>query len=183
MPESYADRPGRIARDELPGLEDWEQRAVNAVGHVIEFWGFKRNYGRIWAILYLRDAPMASSDLQRDLDLSKGSVSMLTRDLEDYGVVSRTRVPESRAWHFEATTDFMEMVRQVIERREMAMVRQVHDALKDARYLADQSDADDAAVTRIERMAQLAKTVENALEFFLENARMDVTDADDILSE
>lgn len=178
---SYADRAGRIADDSLPELEPWEQEAVNAVGHVIDFWGFKRNYGRIWALLYLRDEPLSSTDLQEALGLSKGSVSMLTRDLEDYGVVERTRVADSRAWHFRAETRFLQMVREVLERREMAMVREVRDSLRHARKLAEEADAPDGALARLERMNQLARTVESALDFFLSSAKMDVTDANEIL--
>jgi DNA-binding transcriptional regulator GbsR (MarR family) len=182
MPKGYAERAGSIANDELPELDSWEQEAVNAVGHVIEFWGFKRNYGRIWALLYLRDHPMASADLQSALNLSKGSVSMLTRDLEDYSVIQRTRVSDSRAWHFEAETQFMNMVRQVLQRREMSMVREVRTSLEHAKRLAEDDDASDATLARLERMATLAGTVESALDFFVSTAKMDVTDADDILN-
>lgn len=181
MPNGYAERAGRIPNDELPELDPWEQEAVNAVGHVIEFWGFKRNYGRIWALLYLRDQPMASADLQSALNLSKGSVSMLTRDLEDYNVIRRTRVSGSRAWHFEAETQFMNMVRQVLQRRELTMVREVRSSLEHARRLAEQNDAADTTLARLERMTSLASTVESALDFFLSTAKMDVTDADNIL--
>ena len=36
------------------------------VGRLIEFWGFKRNMGRVWAVLYLSPEPLTAQDL-RDL--------------------------------------------------------------------------------------------------------------------
>ncbi|HLM42374.1 MAG TPA: ArsR family transcriptional regulator [Myxococcaceae bacterium] len=62
-------------------LAPWEAIAVDAVGNVIEFWGFKRNQGRVWALLYLRGEPLTAGEIERELDLSKGGVSMLLRDL------------------------------------------------------------------------------------------------------
>ena len=42
----------------------WEQVAIDAVGNVIEFWGFKRNQGRVWALLYLRDVALTAAELE-----------------------------------------------------------------------------------------------------------------------
>ena len=46
--------PG-ASQEQVGSLARWEQIAIEAVGDVIEFWGFKRNQGRVWALLYLRD--------------------------------------------------------------------------------------------------------------------------------
>jgi HTH-type transcriptional regulator, glycine betaine synthesis regulator len=82
------------------GLPPWESIAVEAVGHVIEFWGFKHNQGRLWALLYLRAEAMSATQLEEQLGLSKGGVSMLVRDLERWGVVHRVRQPGAGAWHY-----------------------------------------------------------------------------------
>ena len=83
-------------------LAEWESLATGAVGTVIEFWGFKANHGRVWAVLYLRDKALSAAEIQATLGLSKGAVSMVTRELEQWGVVRRVRPPHSDAWHFEA---------------------------------------------------------------------------------
>jgi DNA-binding transcriptional regulator GbsR (MarR family) len=38
-------------------------RVADAVGALIEGWGFKRNMGRMWAVLYLEDHPLTAADL------------------------------------------------------------------------------------------------------------------------
>ena len=48
----------------------------DVVGRLIEFWGFKRNMGRIWAVLYLSPEPLSAEDLRQLLQLSSGAVSM-----------------------------------------------------------------------------------------------------------
>ena len=40
---------------------DWVHLALEAVGNVIEFWGFKRNQGRVWAYLYFVERTQNSS--------------------------------------------------------------------------------------------------------------------------
>lgn len=167
---------------EFPELKRWEALAVNAVGHVIEFWGFKRNHGRTWCLLYLRDEPMSSSDLQEELNLSKGAVSMITRDLEQWGVTHRLRVPNSNAWHFVAEVDFLKMLRRVIHERELQMVQRVRDDLKDALFLArDDDEVDEDTIRRLRGMVRLADMVNDAISFFLKTMRLDFTEADDVL--
>jgi DNA-binding transcriptional regulator GbsR (MarR family) len=79
---SWSDAPRLGAPDLAPGLPRWEALAIDAVGNVIEFWGFKHNQGRVWAVLYLRGMSMTATQLEEELGLSKGAVSMLVRDLE-----------------------------------------------------------------------------------------------------
>jgi len=55
--------------EEVGRLNRWESLVTDAVGAVIEFWGFKQNQGRVWALLYLRGAAMSAQDLQDDLEL------------------------------------------------------------------------------------------------------------------
>jgi DNA-binding transcriptional regulator GbsR (MarR family) len=166
---------------EFPALQRWEELAVNAVGHVIEFWGFKRNHGRTWCLLYLRGEPMSSSDLQEELDLSKGAVSMITRDIEQWGVAHRTRVQGSGAWHFVAEVDFLQMLRRVIRERELKMVERVRDDLKDALYYAREAEADEAVLKRLRGMLRLADMITDAVSFFLKTLRLDFTEADELL--
>ena len=58
---------------EVGNLSRWEAMATDAVGQVIEFWGFKRNHGRVWALLYLRDEPLSAAHIEEELALSKGA--------------------------------------------------------------------------------------------------------------
>ncbi len=162
-------------------LEPWEVTVTDAVGRVIEFWGFKHNHGRTWALLYLRDEPMSASDLREELDLSKGAVSMITKDLRQWDVVQRTRVSESRATHYLAERDFLGMVRRVLRDREVKLVEDVRDQLEEALEIAEDSEADDDTVERIREMYRLADMTQNALELFLNTARLDVSEADGIL--
>jgi len=156
-------------------LPRWEAIAVDAVGNVIEYWGFKRNQGRVWALLYLRDVALSAGEIERELGLSKGAVSMLLRDLERWGVIERVRSPGEAAWHYGAETDLMKMVSRVLEQREAAFLARIREDFAEAQRLAHAAgDVAKARLERLDRMAILAEQTDRAVRMFLKTARLDV---------
>ena len=156
-------------------LRHWETQVVEAVGNVIEFWGFKRNQGRVWALLYLRDEPMTAPMLQARLSLSKGAVSMITREMEQWTVVTRFRPPGSSVCHFAAKTDFMRMIGRVLRRREIEMLARVRADLEAAESeAAAAGDVAPEILARIGQMRALAVFVERAVNLFIQTARFDI---------
>jgi len=172
---NWSDAPRLGAPEPGPGLPRWEALAIDAVGNVIEFWGFKHNQGRIWAVLYLRGTSMSATQLEDELGLSKGAVSMLVRDLERWGVVLRIRQPGTGAWQYRAETDLVQMVRRVIQERETAFITRVRADLEEARRLATASGVGRDRLSRLEKMAALALGAERALRIFLRTARVDLS--------
>lgn len=164
-------------------LSPWESLVVDAVGSVIDFWKFKRNQGRLWALLYLRNTAMSAVEIQQALGLSKGGVSMLVRELEQWNVVKRVRAPTDDVWRYAAETELMKMVGHVISEREAALVRAVKEDLEHALDMAKEEDVDEAVLARLRRMKSLADLVDKALRAFLQTARFDVASAFDVLLE
>jgi DNA-binding transcriptional regulator GbsR (MarR family) len=163
-------------------LAPWEAIVVDAVGSVIDFWQFKRNQGRVWALLFLRQKAMTAPEIQESLGLSKGAVSMLVRDLEQWGVIARVRQPQDQNWRYEAESDLLTMVRRVIESRELRLVSRVRHDLEAAEKLARESGAGRDALKRISTMRLLASMVEKALGVFIKTARLDVLDVLGVLN-
>lgn len=156
-------------------LPRWEAIAVDAVGNVIEFWGFKRNQGRVWALLYLRDQALSAGQIEKELDLSKGAVSMLLRDLERWSVIVRVRNTGEAAWHYSAETDLMKMVSRVLEEREAAFLARIKEDFAEAQRLAHAAgNVARGRLERLDRMAGLAEQTERAVRMFLRTARLDV---------
>jgi DNA-binding transcriptional regulator GbsR (MarR family) len=158
-------------------LSAWEHQVIDAVGNAIDFWGFKRNHGRIWALLYLRAEPLTALEIQDTLAISKGAVSMITRELEQWGVIHRVRPPKQAAWHFVAETDLMEMIGRVIRERESGMIARVKQDLEDAESVAQRDPLVDRDVLdRVKRMTTLAVLIEHAIHLFLHTAQLDLID-------
>jgi DNA-binding transcriptional regulator GbsR (MarR family) len=157
-------------------LAPWESIAVETVGSVIEFWGFKRNQGKVWALLYLRDASLTAHEVEATLGLSKGAVSMLLRDLERWRVVVRMRVPGSASWRYRAEVDLLRMLTRVIEERETGFIARVREDLGRAKQVASASgDASREQIQRLERLLSLATAFEKALKLFLKTSKLDVS--------
>jgi DNA-binding transcriptional regulator GbsR (MarR family) len=153
----------------------WEAMAIDAVGNVIEFWGFKRNQGRVWALLYLRDAALTAAELEKELALSKGGVSMLIRDLERWGVVLRVRVPGDTSWRYKAEVDLLQMARRVIEEREFSFIARIRADLEEARKLAEtDGTVEREKVDRLRKMEAVAEATEKALTIFLKTSTLNV---------
>jgi DNA-binding transcriptional regulator GbsR (MarR family) len=102
-------------------------RVADAVGALMEGWGFKRNMGRMWALLYLEQRAMSAQDLGDRLQLSSGAVSMLLTELQQWSVVKKTWIPGERREHYEAETSIWKLVSRVLRDREL---RWIEDALR-----------------------------------------------------
>lgn len=172
LPQGQTPRSARLA--------EWEALVVDAVGNVIEFWGFKANEGRVWALLYLRGRPFTAAEIGEALALSKGAVSMVTREMELWGVLHRVR-ERAGAWSFEAETDFLAMIGRVVEAREARFLARVRTDLARAEEGA-RGQASPEQLERIARMRRLAELVERAVAVFLKTARFDVKGALGILT-
>ncbi len=164
-------------------LSAWEALVVDAVGTIIDFWKFKRNQGRVWALLYLRGRAMSAHEIQEGLGLSKGGVSMLVRELEQWGVVRRVRAPRDDVWRYAAEVELMKMIGRVISEREAGIVRGVREDLEHALIMAKKEGVDPEVVSRLRRMKTLADVVDKALSAFLRTATLDVVAAVDVLED
>ncbi|HEX3479374.1 MAG TPA: MarR family transcriptional regulator [Kofleriaceae bacterium] len=107
-------------------------KVADAVGALIEAWGFRRNMGRMWAVLYLEDHPLTAADLGDRLGLSTGAVSMLVNELVQWGIIKKTWVVGERREHFEAETSIWKMISRVFRERELRWIRTAHEAFAEA---------------------------------------------------
>ena len=95
--------------EEIEALWRSELLVSDAIGRLIEFWGFKRNMGRIWTVLFLSDRPLSAKELQVKLQLSSGAVSMTVNELGRWGVVKKVWIQGERRDYFVAEGNFWKM--------------------------------------------------------------------------
>ncbi len=101
---------------------DPEAEVVESVGRLIEFWGFKRALGRVWALLYLAPQPLSAAEIGDKLTMSSGAVSMALNELQLWGTVTRAHKPADRKEYFRAEEDIWKMVTRVLSDRELREV-------------------------------------------------------------
>jgi DNA-binding transcriptional regulator GbsR (MarR family) len=96
---------------------------ADAVGELMELWGFRRPLGRMWTLLYLSPEPLPAAVVAARLRMSAGAVSMTAAELERWGVIHRAWRPHDRRDYFSAETNIWKMVRRVLRERELQVIR------------------------------------------------------------
>jgi HTH-type transcriptional regulator, glycine betaine synthesis regulator len=150
-------------------------KVADAVGALMESWGFKRNMGRMWTVLYLEDHALTAADLGERLGLSTGAVSMLLAELLQWGIVKKAWVVGERRDFYEAETSLWKMVSRVFRERELNWIKQAVDAFGRAgSELRPGADARRKLIAeRIANLTQLAQVGANLLESMLEGESVD----------
>ncbi len=169
----------------------WPSEAAvsEVVGRLIEFWGFKRNMGRVWALLYLSADPLSAEDLRRLLSLSSGSVSMTLGELSRWGVVRRVWVQGERKDYFAAEVNLWRMISRVWNEREKSEIHAAIETLEEALVSLDRLEEQAtrkvgseqremmARITlqreRITHLLELARLGRRMLDALLSTAKLD----------
>ena len=148
---------------------------ADAVGALLEGWGFKRNMGRMWAVLYLDDRPLTAAELGDRLGLSTGSVSMLLTEMQEWGAVKKAWVVGERREHYEAETSVWKMVSRVFRERELVWIRTAHEAFEAAEtQLGTPTDPRQQLIaSRVHGLAQLSEVTASLLEAALQGESVD----------
>ena len=108
-------------------------QVAEMVGALIEFWGFKRNMGRLWCVLFLHDRPMSAEELRQFLSVSTGTMSTTLGELQRWQVVRKAEVPQERREYYEAETNIWTMVSRVFRERELGEIERSITLFRDAR--------------------------------------------------
>lgn len=127
------------SNDSEPLWREAELRAADAMGRLMEFWGFRRHMGRLWTVLYLSPDPMTTAELSDTLKLSSSAVSLSLGELVRWGAVRKTWLPGERKDFYQAESSVWKLLRRVYERRELNLIREAIDAFGDAQRHLDET--------------------------------------------
>ncbi|HVK72722.1 MAG TPA: MarR family transcriptional regulator [Kofleriaceae bacterium] len=165
-----------------PEVEGQVLKVADAIGILMEAWGFKRNMGRVWALLYLEKVPMSAADLGERLSLSSGAMSMLLAELQQWGVVRKTWVPGERREYFEAETSIWKMVSRVLRERELNWIRAAAESFAGADEVlaeaaagarGDGAERVQGIATRVNGLTQLAQVGAHLIEAIISGESVD----------
>jgi DNA-binding transcriptional regulator GbsR (MarR family) len=115
-----------------PGNKEAIRSTCEAIGQIIETWGFKRILGMTWAFLYLCPEPASAKDIGTNLSISPALVSITLQDLLRWGVVKKLSPVGKRKDYYVAEHDIWKMIRKVLRERERAQMDNVRVALMEA---------------------------------------------------
>jgi HTH-type transcriptional regulator, glycine betaine synthesis regulator len=164
--------------------ELWRSEIVvsDVIGRLIEFWGFKRNMGRIWTVLYLSPDPLTAQQLRELLMLSAGAISMTLTDLLRWGVVRKVWIQGDRRDYFTAEVHMWRMISRVMgERERMEIVAAIEACQEAIRTLEDKVKTSDGnsrqraefQMKRVRSLLKLARLGKALLDGLLATAKID----------
>lgn len=166
-------------------LWESERIASDAIGRLMELWGFKRNMGRVWTVLYLADRALTAAELRERLQLSSGAVSMTLSDLGRWGVVRKLWMQGDRRDFYEAEANVWKMISRVIRERERSEIARAIEAFEDALHALETGVARGLSAResprvrvqreRLQRLLELAKLGSSMLDALIRSARLDVS--------
>jgi HTH-type transcriptional regulator, glycine betaine synthesis regulator len=128
------DNDGEDFQRELPKLNPTLSAANNSMldglGQLADYFGYNRVMGKMYGALLLNPEPMSLDDLMNHLDISKASVSMNMRTLENMGIAREVWVRGDRRKYYEAEPDFWKILTNVLGSRELREVNQALNVLE-----------------------------------------------------
>jgi DNA-binding transcriptional regulator GbsR (MarR family) len=170
-------------REKQRALWPTELAVSDVIGRLIEFWGFKRNMGRVWTVLYLSPDPLSAEDLRQSLQLSSGAVSMTLSELARWGVVRKVWIQGERKDFYAAEVQLWRMISRVFNEREKSEVIAAVDEFEDALRHLDRlrKTAPDAATRaraelqheRITQLLELARLGRRLIDALVSTAKVD----------
>jgi len=139
---------------------------LDGLSQLADYFGFSKVMGQLYGVLLLNGEPLSLDELLERLEISKASVSMNMRTLEQLGMVRQVwlRGKSDRRKYYEAETDLLQIVTNIVSRRELRDVERALSVLNDgivkleaAQAGMSSSDRETAAlyIDRIARMQAL----------------------------
>lgn len=136
------------------------KRFIQNVGHFIEYWGFMRLQGEIWALVFISNKPLTSSEVANLLGVSKASVSLAMRELIAYRVILQNDDSGKRNLPLVVNEDLPQVIAGVLRMRELQLLGQTRANLS-------LLDIDDSAFPldpkRLSKISSLIESAETLL--------------------
>ncbi len=146
-----------------PELRKVHDSMLDGLSQLADYFGFSKVMGQLYGTVMLSDEPLCLDDMMERLQISKASVSMNMRSLENMGMVRQVWVRGSggRRKYYEAETDFWQIATNLLSGREMrdveralSVMEENCDQLQQAMKTMSEDDLE-LAELYIQRMEQM----------------------------
>jgi DNA-binding transcriptional regulator GbsR (MarR family) len=144
----------RLKPESFPELRE----TAGLIGEFIQYWGFKKVHGRIWAYLFLMKTPLSTRHLCELLKISNSLVSISVAELMKYGVISEAGKGPNGVLLYQANPDVGSVIAGVLRNREQKLLRLIQSS---AENLPPRSPSPVGSEVRMDaaRIKQLAEWV------------------------
>lgn len=132
------------------------------VGSFIEYWGFKKVHGKIWALIFLAEKPVDANYLIKNLNISKALVSMSIKDLLDYKVILPCKEKMSTL-HYVANPNIVDVIADVLMQREAKMLLKVRSSCELLQRAPKSKIENHVSQERLDDLQKMTKLADSVL--------------------
>ncbi len=101
----------------MASIDDIHGEFVQLWGRLAGFWGITPAAGRVVGWLIGRAEPADAEEIGEALSMSRGAVSMATRELADWGLVRTEKLAGGRRLLYSPETELEKVIRNIIQTR------------------------------------------------------------------
>jgi DNA-binding transcriptional regulator GbsR (MarR family) len=134
------------------------------VGEFMQYWGFKKIHGRIWALLFLSQEPLDATRVVALLKVSKTLVSFAVKELLAYDVIRERGQGPRGTVLLEPNPDISGVILAVLQMRERKMLAKTLKSVKDIDVRAQDDGSFALDADRQQELLSMVKSATRALE-------------------
>lgn len=133
-------------------MEEAEGAVVNSIAETMDLYGITPTTGRLFARMYFKQKPMTLDDMKEDLGMSKPSMSIAVRNLQEVSIVQKVWQKGSRKDSFLAEKNFFKYFSHFFgskwEREAKLNLTAIEDAEEILQQVMDDEEADEETIER-----------------------------------
>ncbi|MBL8803981.1 MAG: MarR family transcriptional regulator [Planctomycetes bacterium] len=156
--------------ERMGATEEVRGGLVELWGRLAPFWGISPGAARVFAYLLTRAAPVDADELVEGLALSRGAVSMAVRELEEWGLVRRSKLAGERRELYAPESELERAVKSIVRTRKRREWDPLLERLREwVPELERERSADAVALrARLEQIEALVALADGMAASFLE---------------
>ncbi len=120
-------------------LEEAQDRFIEGIARISELMGFSDGMGRIYGYLYMSPLPLSLDDICERLSLTKGTVSLYLKQMEERNIIRRVRVRNNRKKFYEIIPDIHQVMSAIFQERLKKKIEVVLSTLDSSMELVEKS--------------------------------------------
>lgn len=152
------------------------QNLADLVGQFIQYWGFKKIHGEIWAHIWLAKTPIDATTLVKRLGVSKALVSLAIKDLIQYDVIKTFSEGDRRKILLIPNKDVHAIIINVLKSRESKLIEQILESQNQLEKCSeDKIKSGDIDLQQLESMKAMTVMAQIALDTLISN-NLEITD-------
>ncbi len=113
-------------------LDQVKERFILHWGEMGSLWGINRTMAQVHALLFISPNPLSANEIMEELQISRGNVSMVLRELISWGIASRVHMKGERREYYTTEKDVWTMFRIIARERKKREVDPTINVLRDS---------------------------------------------------